>query len=79
MTDINLFLTAMIDDMSDCTQWGIAEIVDEPAGEKQDSYIDACPFSHRYVNQSQNGDDSFFGDVYYPIDNGKYIRAWYSI
>lgn len=51
------------------------KIVDAPKGKKQDSEIDI--FDHEYV--SQKCCDDYYGEVYYPIGNGKYLEVSYTL
>jgi hypothetical protein len=53
-------------------------IVSVPKGSKQESEIDI--FDHEYVNQQAGyyGDD-FYGEIYYPIGDGKYLEVGFSI
>lgn len=54
------------------------KIVTIPKGNKQDSEIDI--FDHEYVNQKTGccGDD-YYGEIYYPIGNGKYLEVSFSM
>lgn len=53
-------------------------IVDFPKGTKQDSDIDI--FDHEYVSQKTGTCcDDYYGEVYYPLSNGKYLEVSYTM
>jgi hypothetical protein len=51
------------------------KIVDTPKGKKQDSEIDI--FDHEYVSLKCCND--YYGEVYYPLSNGKYLEVSYTL
>jgi hypothetical protein len=50
-------------------------IVDVPKGKKQNS--DISIFDHEYVNQEEDFCGNIFGDMYYPLEDGKYLKVIY--
>lgn len=47
------------------------QVVDEPTGEDQ--------YDGEYCDQSQYGDDCFYGNYYWEMDNGKYLCMSFEI
>jgi hypothetical protein len=73
------YLEIIISEMNDCGHWGISGIVDKAVGIRQEDHpIDDCPFDHTYVDQNQGPvEDSFYGDEYFPLEDGRYLKVWF--
>jgi len=52
------------------------EIVDSPLGRKQD--CDSKVFDHEYIVQN-GSEDNYYGYIYYPINDGKYLKVGFSL
>ena len=73
------YFKAMVSEMNDYpTLWYVEGIVDQPVGDRQDEYTDDCPFDHTFIDQRSDGEDSYSGAQYFPIDDGQYIKVWFN-
>lgn len=53
------------------------KIVYVPKGSRQDSEINI--FDHEYVNQQKGYScDNYYGEIYYPLEDGKYLEVGFS-
>lgn len=54
---------------------GIVEITNKFTGHRQE---EGYWFKYIYIDQHQQYEDSFYGDIYIPLPNGKYFHFDYS-
>lgn len=54
--------------------WGLQCVVEKPGGKEQSD----LQFERIYVEQHQNGDDSFYGYVWYPLPHDKWLQTWFN-
>lgn len=62
--------------IQDVSYWRIVEVVEKPVGKKQG--CDSDLFDHEYVYQRANYDDDYYGSIYLPIGDGRYIQVEYN-
>lgn len=73
---IQQFLNKILLSNKDSSIWQIQGIVDTPGGDRQSDLF----FDNIWVKQYQSGDDSYYGNVWYPLPCGtKWIQIWYNM
>lgn len=73
---IQQFIQKMISVNNDSCVWQIQGIVDTPGGDRQPDLF----FDDIWVEQHQSGDDSYYGNIWYPLPCGtKWVQTWYSM
>lgn len=61
----------------DSRDFGIVGIVSESEVKGYRQSSDCEIFDHEFVDQRAMYDDDYFGEIYFPIGNGEYIKARY--
>jgi hypothetical protein len=70
------FVAAFLSDFLECECYGDISFCEKPTGKAQSDTWGKT--KGVYVDQHCDGEDSYWGDIYWPVSEGRYIKCHFS-